>query len=63
MFASGMKESRESEIVIPGWSYATFLQLLEFLYTGAVECLDLNDALELIGLADHYNLEVGRDNA
>lgn len=57
MFSSGMKESRSSEILVPDWSYSTFLQLLEFLYAGCIETLGFDDALELIGLADHYNLD------
>jgi N-acetylneuraminic acid mutarotase len=56
MFMSGMKESRESEVVIPNWSYSAFLSMLEFLYTGRVIDFQPKIALDLLGLADHYTL-------
>lgn len=57
MFTSGMKESREREVVIPDWTYTTFLAMLEFLYTGSVRELGAEVALELMGLADHSGLD------
>lgn len=57
MFTSGMKESREREVVIPEWGYTTFLCMLEFLYTGSVRDLSAEVALELMGLADHSALD------
>lgn len=57
MFTSGMKESREPEIVIPDWSYTAYLAMLEFLYTGSVYDLKADVALELMGLADHSALD------
>ena len=56
MFTSGMKESRESEVVIPSWSYSAFLTMLEFLYTGRVIDFQPKIALDLLGLADAYTL-------
>lgn len=58
MFTSGMRESTESEIRIQGgWSYAAFLAMLEFLYTGSVEHFDAELALDLVGLADQFTLD------
>eukprot|EP00501_MAST-03F_sp_TOSAG23-6_P001180 GSMAST32.ASY1.ANO1.1224.1 assembled CDS len=57
MFGSGMKESTAEEIVIPGWEYAPFLCLLEFLYTGTVAEFSLTIAVALLPLADHYTLD------
>jgi len=36
VWGAGMKESREPEIVVPDWTYTTYLSMLEFLYTGSV---------------------------
>jgi len=36
MFKSGMRESWEGEVVIPGTSHAIFILLLEYLYTDLV---------------------------
>ena len=57
MFKSGMKESRAEEVTIPVWGYASFLCMLEFLYTGTVADFSLSMALELLPLADHYTLD------
>ncbi|KDO34208.1 hypothetical protein SPRG_19047 [Saprolegnia parasitica CBS 223.65] len=56
MFASGMRESHADTITIPNWSHAAFYSLLEFFYTGYVEQLSLETAVELLGLADHYSV-------
>eukprot|EP00753_Platysulcus_tardus_P022491 PLAT9708.2.p2 GENE.PLAT9708.2~~PLAT9708.2.p2 ORF type:complete len:135 (+),score=73.29 PLAT9708.2:151-555(+) len=56
MFSSGMKESHEREISIADWSYAAFLAMLEFFYTGSILSLPLEVAIDLLGLADHYTL-------
>ncbi|ETW05961.1 hypothetical protein, variant 2 [Aphanomyces invadans] len=58
MFSSGMRESHQSTIVITEWTHQAFLHMLEFLYTGYVENLTVDSALELLGIADHYGLEV-----
>ncbi|ETW05966.1 hypothetical protein, variant 7 [Aphanomyces invadans] len=57
MFSSGMRESHQSTIVITEWTHQAFLHMLEFLYTGYVENLTVDSALELLGIADHYGLE------
>ncbi|OQR81604.1 hypothetical protein THRCLA_11580 [Thraustotheca clavata] len=54
MFASGMLESRQDTITIQEWSHAAFSAMLECLYTGYVEHLSMEVAVELLGLADHY---------
>eukprot|EP00744_Colponema_vietnamica_P003773 GILI01005726.1.p1 GENE.GILI01005726.1~~GILI01005726.1.p1 ORF type:complete len:497 (+),score=112.38 GILI01005726.1:197-1687(+) len=58
MFLNGMKESSETQITIPSWSYSSFLSMLEFLYTGSVSDFSPAVALDLLGLADHYTLDV-----
>eukprot|EP00941_MAST-03F_sp_MAST-3F-sp1_P005567 g5567.t1 len=57
MFGSGMRESTAEEIVIPGWDYAPFLSMLEFLYTGTVADFTVSMAVDLLPLADHYTLD------
>jgi N-acetylneuraminic acid mutarotase len=57
MFGSGMRESTAEEIAIPGWDYAPFLCMLEFLYTGTIADFSVGMAVELLPLADHYTLD------
>ncbi|EER00633.1 conserved hypothetical protein, partial [Perkinsus marinus ATCC 50983] len=59
MFTGGMKESREREVKLTGWSYEAFSVMLEFLYTGRVahHKLDTASMAEVLGLADHYALD------
>ncbi|KAF0687331.1 Aste57867_20941 [Aphanomyces stellatus] len=57
MFSSGMLESRQPTITIADWSYTAFFHMLEFLYTGYVNELTVDSAMELLGLADHYALQ------
>ena len=33
---TGMRESREKEIVVPDWSHVAFVAMLEYLYTGSI---------------------------
>lgn len=57
MFTNGMRESRETTIVINDWSRAAFVALMEFLYTGSVKELLPGVAVDLMGLADHYGVD------
>jgi len=57
MFLNGMKESTQKEIEIKGWSFNIYSLMIEYLYTGVVEGFSLAIALDLIGLADAYNLD------
>lgn len=59
MLEGPMKESRESEVELPGEEYETFLAFLEFLYTDTVkgllpEFVDTNYALNLLCVADRF---------
>lgn len=57
MLLGGMKESKSSVIEIPDWTYSSYLNMIEFLYSGSVSNFTPTAALELIGLADAYNLD------
>lgn len=57
LLGSGMRESFEREITISDWSYAPFVMMLEYLYTGSVADLALSAAVELMTLADHNALD------
>ena len=57
MFLNGMKESMQNEIEIKDWTYNVYLQMIEYLYTGFVEGFNVPISLDLIGLADAYNLD------
>ncbi len=57
MFMSGMKESTQTEIEIKEWTYNVYLMMIEYLYTGSIEGFSLAIALDIIGLADAYNLD------
>eukprot|EP00397_Hematodinium_sp_SG-2012_P019350 GEMP01019877.1.p1 GENE.GEMP01019877.1~~GEMP01019877.1.p1 ORF type:complete len:515 (+),score=55.52 GEMP01019877.1:19-1563(+) len=58
MFGTNMRESREKEIHIEGWSDTAFLALLEWIYTGRVpQGLAVNYMTEVLGLADQYTLD------
>ncbi|CEL93311.1 unnamed protein product [Vitrella brassicaformis CCMP3155] len=57
MFTTQMKESFESKVIIPEWSYNSFMAMLEFLYTGRITDLSTDITGELLGLADHYTLD------
>jgi RCC1 and BTB domain-containing protein len=61
MFSSGMRESRESEILIPTTPYSVFMSLLEFLYTDNIDNLGAEDAILLFSAADLYNLDRLKD--
>ncbi len=57
MLLNGMKESTSGIVDIPDWTYASYLNMIEFLYSGNVSNFTPSVALELIGLADAYNLD------
>jgi len=56
MFRSGMKESREGNIIIKNLKKSTFLSLLDYLYTGQLLATAEN-IIELLQAADLYVLE------
>ena len=53
MFRSGMRESVEGEISIPGVFKALFLLLMEYIYTDSV-MIEIQFAVDLYILADMY---------
>lgn len=55
IFGSGMRESVEGEISIPGVSKAVFLLLMEYIYTDSV-MIEIQFAVDLYILADMYGL-------
>merc|ERR1711959_124875 len=62
MFSSGMKESFDKQIDIPGMRYSIFATMMSFLYTGELELAhsDANDLqwmLELLRVADEFMLD------
>ena len=57
MFLNGMKESTQSEIQVPDWSYNSYLLMMEYLYTGSIVNLSQRVAMDLLGLADSYILD------
>lgn len=57
MFDSNMRESSESEIVIPDVSYDVFLAVLEYIYSGTVEVANGKLSVELLKAADMFRIE------
>lgn len=57
MFSNGMKESSQMQIEIKDWSYSSYLNMIEYLYTGQIENFNPTTALDLLGLADAYGIE------
>jgi len=62
MFSGGrFAESNQAEIVIPIWSHAAFLAMLEWVYTGHtprdISGPGAERLSEVLGLADHYTLD------
>jgi BTB/POZ domain len=58
MFTSGMKESAHgAAIEYPEWSSAAFLSMLSFIYTGSIQGLSSNVAVELLALSDRFGLD------
>eukprot|EP01097_Dermamoeba_algensis_P001906 TRINITY_DN1748_c0_g1_i1.p1 TRINITY_DN1748_c0_g1~~TRINITY_DN1748_c0_g1_i1.p1 ORF type:complete len:492 (-),score=72.99 TRINITY_DN1748_c0_g1_i1:26-1501(-) len=56
MFLSGMKESRNIEIPITSFKYATFYAFLEYLYTGLLYA-NSDQIVDLIRAADLYGID------
>ena len=56
MLTSGMKESRQNEIVLTGIDYSSFLTVLEYLYTDEAT-IDLANAMSVYQVADVYQIE------
>ncbi|EPT31033.1 kelch repeat protein, putative [Toxoplasma gondii ME49] len=56
MFLGSMLESKQSKVVIPGWSYDAYIAMIEFLYTGKLNETRTDVVCEVMGLADHYTL-------
>jgi len=56
MFSNGLKESRDSEVVLHDTEYVPFMACLEFIYTGHVKIPDPDFAIELIGEANKLQL-------
>ncbi|CAL4114149.1 unnamed protein product, partial [Meganyctiphanes norvegica] len=56
---SGMREAIDRCIVVHGCSVETFTMLLRFLYSGHVDCPDLQPDMmvDLLVLADHYGVD------
>lgn len=57
MFTSGYKESTDSTITLPDVSYDVFLCVLTFLYTGKPREITADHAIEVLNLANLYNIE------
>lgn len=57
MLSGGMIESQKSKIEIKDWSYSSYLQMMEFLYTGSISGFSPAVAAELLGLADAHTLK------
>ena len=56
-FENGMKESITREVTIEGVGYDAWLQLLRYMYSGIVELINLQEALDLIFISDRYLLD------
>lgn len=56
MFSNGLKESRDSEVVLHDTEYVPFMACLEFIYSGQVQIPDADFAIELIGEANKLQL-------
>ncbi|ELR17918.1 BTB/POZ domain containing protein [Acanthamoeba castellanii str. Neff] len=56
MFSNGLKESRDSEVVLHDTDYVPFMACLEFIYSGQVKIPDPDFAIELIGEANKLQL-------
>jgi len=57
MFTNGMKEASQTQIEVKDWSHASYLLMMEYLYTGSIKDFGPRFALDLLGLADAYMLE------
>merc|ERR1712196_346332 len=57
MFTGGYKESTDACITIPDVSYEVFLCILSFLYTGKPREIAPEMAIEVMGVANLYNIE------
>jgi len=56
LFQSGMKDSKDGEVIISDVKTPVFKELLRFVYTGAC-CTDEVDLSELFGIAHRYNVK------
>jgi len=56
MFSNGLKESRDSEVVLHDTEYNPFMACLEFIYSGHTTIPDPDFAIELIGEANKLQL-------
>jgi len=57
MFFRGLKESKESEITLPGIQFNTFFDCLKFIYSGEVTIANPDHAVELIEAANYFKLD------
>ncbi|XP_054711304.1 speckle-type POZ protein-like [Uloborus diversus] len=57
MFQSGMKESQENVVEIAEMSPAIVKQMLQYIYSGSVEELSMDTAIDLYIGADRYDLQ------
>jgi hypothetical protein len=57
MFFSGLRESRESSVNIPGVAYNTFMDILKFIYTGDLSLESADHAIEVLSLANYFKLD------
>lgn len=56
MFSNGLKESRDTDVVLHDTDYKPFMACLEFIYSGHVNIPDPDFAIELIGEANKLQL-------
>jgi protein-L-isoaspartate(D-aspartate) O-methyltransferase len=56
MFTNGLKESRDTDVVLHDTEYKPFMACLEFIYSGQVNIPDPDFAIELIGEANKLQL-------
>jgi len=57
MFFRGLKESKESEITLPGIQFGTFFDCLKYIYSGEVTIANPDHAVELIEAANYFKLD------
>ncbi|XP_054722585.1 speckle-type POZ protein-like B [Uloborus diversus] len=61
MFESGMKECQENTLDLVGMEHSTARSMLEYIYTGSLGKLSMEEAFDLYVAADRYNLQDIKD--
>ncbi|CAF3830252.1 unnamed protein product [Rotaria sp. Silwood1] len=62
LYSNGFRESKTSEIILPGKQYLHIIELLKCIYPNILKSIDNSNAMYLLPLSDEYSIVILKKN-